>query len=439
MRTSKRETSAKRRAARRNCLIGLLALLAACSAEQDEQPSGAIVLEVWAHAGQAAERQVLERQAARFSGAQPDIDVRLTFIPERAYNAQVQAAAVAGELPDALEFDGPFLFNYVWQGRLLPLDRLLAADTQQDLLPSIVRQGRYLGRLYGVGTFDSGLGIYARRSALLAADVRIPAGLEDAWESGEFDAVLTSLAAHDSDGMVLDLKLNYTGEWFTYAFSPLLQSAGGDLVDRSTYQSAEGTLNGPRSVTAMSALQDWLSGGYVDPNLDDAAFVSGRVALSWAGHWEYARYAAALGDDLLLLPLPDLGQGSRTGQGSWVWGITKGSERPQAAARWLEFLLQPAEVLAMATANGAVPATQTAVDRSALYGKDGPLRLFTRQLRGGLSVPRPQTPAYPVITSAFQQAFRDIRNGADIQATLDAAVAMIDQDIRDNQGYPPPN
>ncbi|MGB5493329.1 MAG: extracellular solute-binding protein [Sedimenticolaceae bacterium] len=439
MRTSKRETDAKRPAARRSCLIGLLALLAACSAEQDQQQSGATVLEVWAHAGQAAERQVLERQAARFGEMQPDIDVRLTFIPERSYNAQVQAAAVAGELPDVLEFDGPFLFNYAWQGRLQSLDGLLAVETQQDLLPSISQQGRYLGRLYGVGTFDSGLGIYARRSALQAADIRIPSDPQDAWDAGEFGAILKTLAERDADGMVLDLKLNYAGEWFTYAFSPLLQSAGGDLIDRSTYQSADGVLNGSSSVAAMTALQDWFSGGYVDPNLDDAAFVSGRVAFSWAGHWEYARYAAALGDDLVLLPLPDFGQGSRTGQGSWVWGITKDSEDPQAAARWLEFLLQPAEVLIMATANGAVPANQAAVARSPLYGRDGPLRLFTRQLLGGLSVPRPQTPAYPVITSAFQQAFRDIRNGADVQATLDAAVAVIDQDIRDNQGYPPPN
>ncbi|MGB5253209.1 MAG: extracellular solute-binding protein, partial [Sedimenticolaceae bacterium] len=388
---------------------------------------------------QAAERQVLERQAARFGEMQPDIDVRLTFIPERSYNAQVQAAAVAGELPDVLEFDGPFLFNYAWQGRLQSLDGLLAVETQQDLLPPIAQQGRYLGRLYGVGTFDSGLGIYARRSALQAADIRIPSDPQDAWDAGEFGAILKTLAERDADGMVLDLKLNYAGEWFTYAFSPLLQSAGGDLIDRSTYQSADGVLNGSSSVAAMTALQDWFSGGYVDPNLDDAAFVSGRVAFSWAGHWEYARYAAALGDDLVLLPLPDFGQGSRTGQGSWVWGITKDSEDPQAAARWLEFLLQPAEVLIMATANGAVPANQAAVARSPLYGRDGPLRLFTRQLLGGLSVPRPQTPAYPVITSAFQQAFRDIRNGADVQATLDAAVAVIDQDIRDNQGYPPPN
>ncbi|MCG8489492.1 MAG: ABC transporter substrate-binding protein, partial [Chromatiales bacterium] len=63
--------------------------------------------------------------------------------------------------------------------------------------------------------------------------------------------------------------------------------------------------------------------------------------------------------------------------------------------------------------------------------------LFARQLTGGFSVPRPQTPAYPVITSAFQQAFYEIHNGGDVQAALDKAVAIVDQDIDDNRGYPP--
>jgi multiple sugar transport system substrate-binding protein len=393
-------------------------------------------LEVWAHAGQEAERHVLEQQVTRFNAAQPDIMVELTFIPERTYDAQVQAAAVAGELPDVLEFDGPFLYNYVWQGRLVPLDELLSAQTRDELLPSITKQGRYLGNLYGVATYDSGLGLYARLSALQATGLRIPAGPEDAWNGSEFLAVLGDLAQHDPDGMVLDLKLNYSGEWFTYAFSPLLQSAGGDLIDRSDYQSAENVLNGPQSVAAMTAVQDWFTGGYVDPNVDDAAFISGRVALSWAGHWEYPRYAEVLADDLVLLPLPDLGHGSRTGQGSWVWGVTGRCQDQQAAGRFLEFLLQPEEVLAMAAANGAVPATSTAIKRSPLYGVKGPLRLFSQQLQSGFSVPRPQTPAYPVITSAFQQAFADIRNAGDVQVALDKAVTVIDQDIRDNKGYP---
>jgi multiple sugar transport system substrate-binding protein len=417
----------------------LLALISGCSERQDDRASDVAVLQVWAHAGQAPERRVLESQAARFNASQTDVQVQLTFIPEQSYNAQVQAAAIAGDLPDLLEFDGPFLYNYVWQGHLQPLDHLLSAETLADLLPSIQKQGRYGDKFYGVGTFDSGLGLYASRHALESARLRIPSGTEDAWTGDEFAAVLAALAGEDPDGQVLDLKLNYTGEWFTYAFSPLLQSAGGDLIDRSDYRSAQGVLNGAQSVRAMQALQDWISRGYVDRNLDDAAFVGGRVPLSWAGHWEYARYAKVLGDDLLLLPLPDLGRGSRTGQGSWVWGITQHCSDLQAAARLLEFLLQPEEVLAMTEANGAVPGTRTAIERSPLYGPAGPLRLFSRQLLEGFSVPRPPTPAYPIITSAFQQAFNEIRNGGEVQAALDQAAALIDQDIDDNRGYRAPN
>jgi multiple sugar transport system substrate-binding protein len=52
-------------------------------------------------------------------------------------------------------------------------------------------------------------------------------------------------------------------------------------------------------------------------------------------------------------------------------------------------------------------------------------------------VPRPRTPAYPAITDVFQRAFQDVRNGADVRATLDRAARTIDQDLRDNKGYPP--
>lgn len=420
----------------RSLLIGSVLILTACGEPAGDREAEVPVLWVWAHAGQAAERRVLERQVAEFNATRVNTRVELTFIPEHSYNAQVQAAAVAGELPDLLEFDGPFLYNYVWQGHLVPLDDLLSAETQAELLPSILAQGRYRDRLYGVGSFDSGLGLYARRSALEAAGIRIPSDPAGAWSAQEFAEALAALADADPDRQVLDLKLNYSGEWFTYAYSPLLQSAGGDLIDRADYRSARGVLNGAPAVAAMRTLQGWFKRGYVDHNLDDAAFVDGRVALSWAGHWEYPRYAEALGEDLVLLPLPDLGRGSRTGQGSWVWGLTRRADDRRAAIDFLEFLLKPEQVLAMASANGAVPATRAAIARSTLYGEDGPLRLFTRQLQNGFSVPRPQTPAYPVITSAFQQALVDIRNGGDVQAALDLAVAVIDQDIEDNRGYP---
>lgn len=422
----------------------LLTLLVSACDQQGSQPATAdklqqdapVMLNVWSHAGQAAERDVLQSQVKQFNQQTPGITLKLTFIPERDYNAQVQAAALAEDLPDILEFDGPYLYNYIWQGHLLPLDKLLPSSVINDMLPSIINQGMHGQHLYSVGVFDSGLGLYARKSILTKIKARIPSSASDAWSVDEFNKILIRLAEIDKDGAVLDLKLNYGGEWFTYGFSPVLQSAGADLLNRKDYQSSSGVLNSDLAVSALQYFQSWIQRGLVDTNLDDAAFITGRVTLSWVGHWEYARYQKAWQDDLVILPLPDFGTGSKTGQGSWNWAITRKSQHPQDASRFLEFLLQTEQVLAMSNANGAVPGTRSAVKQSTHYGEKGKLRLFADQLIQGVSVPRPKTPGYPLITTAFQEAFQQIRNGAKVKQALDTAASKIDQDIRDNKGYP---
>lgn len=421
-------------AMRRLCIIfAMLFIFAGCGREPAPER---ITLTAWFHTGRPEERRVIEEQVARFNGGQDEVAIRLTLIPEGDYNTQVQAAAADGSLPDILDLDGPYLANYAWKGHLLSLDALLPAAIKDDLLPSIIAQGTYNDRIYAIGTFDSGLAFYGNRQQLAAVGASMPADPEAAWSIDAFEDLLESLARQDPDSMVLDLRLDYRGEWFTYAFSPFIQSAGGDLIDRSNLRKSTGVLDSDAAVRAMEHVQHWFRQGYVDPNTDTNSFVSGRVALSLCGHWEYPRYKQALGTDLVLLPLPDFGTGSRTAMGSWVWAITRCCKDPQQAMEFLRFLLRKEEILAMCAANGAVPATRSAIAASPLYKPGGPLHLFVRQLET-TAVPRPRTPAYPVITSAFQQAFQDIRNLADVRTSLHRAAAVIEEDIRDNEGYPP--
>jgi multiple sugar transport system substrate-binding protein len=428
----------------RNSSLALLFLLQAiialamsgCGGNAPDE-SGVVVLQAWSHNGQESERMALQQFVDSFNQNHADIRVELTLLPDGAYNAQVQSAALANDLPDLLEFDGPFVYNYCWQGHLIPIDSMVTDTERQQFIEPILEQGTYRDHLYSLGMFDSGLALYARKSMLEAVGARIPNGPNDTWSVVEFNAILADLAKNDDDGEVLDLKLNYTGEWFTYAFSPALQSAGGDLVARPDYQTADGVLNSAESVAAMTWFQQWVhEKKYVDANVDDDAFTGGRVALSWVGHWEYPRYAEAHGDDLILVPLPNFGDGARTGQGSWNWGITTRCKNPAAAMKFLAFLMEDAQILQMTQGNGAVPATKSAIEQSEDYQEGGPLRLYADLLTGGYSVPRPKTPAYPAITSVFQQAFKDIVDGADVQEVLDKAAKDITQDIEDNQGYP---
>lgn len=420
-----------------------LALLcaAACSPSERTQRGGGVpdervVIRVWAHSGQDAERQVLQAQAGRFDRAHPEARVELTLIPEGSYHDQVQASALAGDLPDVLELDGPFVAAYAWQGHLRPLDAIVPDTLVAELLPSVVEQGTYQGRLWALGAYDSGLGLFARRSALRQVGARLPTAPHEAWTAEELEGILAALAERDDDGAPLDLHLNYRGEWYTYAFLPALRSAGGGLMGHEEI-GASGILDGPPSVLALSRLQSWIERGWVDPNIDDAAFVEGRAAISWSGHWDFRRYHARWGDDVVALPLPDFGDGMRTGQGSWVWAVTRAAADPARAADWIRFVLSREEIAAMTDANAAVPARPRVAETSALYGPDGPLRPLLDALEGGWAVPRPRTPVYPFATSAFQDLMEDVRNGEDVAAAARAAARLVDREIEDNRGYPP--
>jgi multiple sugar transport system substrate-binding protein len=398
-----------------------------------------VVIDVWFHAGASPQRLVAQEGLETFNATRKDIRVELIELPEGDYNEQVQraasGAAIAGNLPCLLDFDGPYVYSYVWSGFLLPLDDYVSQDMKDDFLPTILAQGIYQnGKLYSLGQYDAGLAIWGNRKYLDEAGVRL-ATVEEPWTRVEFEAALARLVALPEVEYALDLKMNYDLdlEFYSYAFSPILQSFGADLIDRTDYQSAEGVLNGDAAIAAMQMVQGWFEKGYVNPNPPgDAEFIKGNAALSWVGHWVWAPYREALGDNLVLLPMPDFGQGPKTGMGSWSWGITSHCEHPDAAWQVLEFMLDPELLLRQSDASGTIPARKSALVRSELYGPGGPLNLYVQQIEAGYPVPRPITPAYPTISRAFTRAFNNIARGADIKAELDRAVGEIDQAIEEH-------
>ncbi len=404
-----------------------------------EEPAAApAAVSLWFHSGRGEERDALNETLKSFAAQRSDIVVNAVELPEGSYNDQVQAAAFANDLPCLLDFDGPFVYNYVWGGFMVPLDGYVSAEMRNDFLPSIINQGTFQdGKLYSLGQFDSGLSLWGNKAYLEAAGVRIPT-IDNPWTGEEFNAALVALQELPEVEYALDLKMNYgRGEWFTYGFSPLVQSYGGDLINRADYQSAEGVLNGPEAVAAMTTLQEWFQKGYANVNpAGDTEFIEGKSALSWTGHWAANQYMEELGDNLLLLPMPDFGAGARTGMGSWNWGITANCPNPDAAWEVLQYIVSPEQILVMTNANGAVPARKSALEQSTMYGSDGFLNLFVQQLERGIALERPVTPAYPVITTAFAEAMDNIRNGADVKSELDKAVRVIDQNIKDNDGFP---
>jgi multiple sugar transport system substrate-binding protein len=388
---------------------------------------------MWYHgAGNEVESQIINQIVSDFNASQSDWSVTLESFPQAAYNDSVTAGALAGNLPDILDVDGPNMPNWAWSGYMQPLQ--IDEAKIANFLPGT--KGIWDGKLYSIGLWDAAVALVTRQSIIDELGLRTPT-LEQPWTQDEFMTALDAAKASGKYDFALDLGTAWTGEWFPYAFSPLLQSFGGDIIDRSSYKSAEGALNGD----AANAWGNWWQGlfanGYAQATQDgadrDTGFNTGKYAFSWNGNW------AALGtlgayDDALFLPAPDLGNGPKIGAASWQFGVSASSEHPDGASAFIEFALQDEYLAAFSNGIGLIPATPAAAAMTENYKEGGPLHGFFA-LSQAQGVLRPVTPGYVVQAKVFEKAAADIANGADVADTLDAAVDEIDADIEKNGGY----
>ena len=408
-------------------------LLTACSMTDGKvDGSSPTVIRLWRHETDDFEMFANRAAIQRFNEAQSRWRIDMEAIPQGSYTESITAAALAGQLPCVFDVDQPIVPNFAWTGHLKPLAELV----DPKVLASINRGalGTYRDAVYSVGQFDVVLALFARRSMLKAMDIRI-ATLEHPYTAAEFTGILRTLKAAQPERFPFDINTKDVGEWITYAYSPWLQSGGADLIDRTNYIEVEGILNGDAAVKTMTWYQALFEEGFVEPrSVDVFGFLQLRSDFSYIGSWFAKRYADKFGEDLVIMPPIDFGNGPKVGSGSWQWGISRTCQHLEGAAAFIEFLLRPEEIAELSRKTGFVPVSDASAALTDAYKPGGQWRLFY-EFAKRYAVPRPATPGYPKISSAFEKALLDIRNGKAVLEALDAAVDSIEYDIDRNRGY----
>jgi multiple sugar transport system substrate-binding protein len=390
-------------------------------------------LSLWYHgAGNDGEIRVLKQIINDFNHSQLKWKVVLESFPQGSYNDSVSAAALARNLPDIVDVDGPVMPKWAWSGYLQPL------QIDEKKIEFFLRgaKGVWNGKLYSIGLWDAAVSLVTRQSTLDELGLRKPT-LANPWNRMEFMRALEAAKASGKFDYALDLGMAWTGEWYSYAYSPFLQSFGGDIVDRTTYQSAENVLNGNQAITFGKWWQSLFLKGYSqvtqDPADRDNGFANGKYAFSWNGNWA-ALDALDAYQDVLFLPAPDFGNGGIIGASSWQFGISATSKHPEGANAFIEFALNDKYLAAFSNQTGLIPATPSAATLTENYKPGRPLSVFLELSRKQALV-RPVTPGYVVASKVFEKALSDIANGADVIDSLDAAVDEINFDIESNSGY----
>lgn len=388
-------------------------------------------LVMWRHDTGDREMEASAAAVARFNARQDRWKLRVETMPQGSYQQSVVAAALSGRLPCIMALDQPSVPNFAWAGHVRALEGAMRPAGADALIPG--GRSRYMGKLYAVGQFDAALALFARRSVLARHGIRL-ATMDQPYSAQEFLAILRQLK---SAGWrhPLDARANRADEWLPYLFAPWWQSGGADLIDRRSFRSADGVINGPAAVGVGRYFAALFAERLISRKpIDERGFITGRTVFQYTGSFEAAEFRRAAGDDLVVLPPPDFGRGPRIGAGSWQWAVSSTCPEPEGARAFLEHLITVDEIAQFSRATGFMPTSAAAADRTELYRPGGEGRLFFEFARAW-AVPRPETPAYPVISSAFEKALQDMRDGGDVTEALDRAADAIRTNLERNNHY----
>ncbi|WP_280769718.1 extracellular solute-binding protein [Salipaludibacillus daqingensis] len=398
------------------------------SADQEVEASGeeSVVLDMWIHQTGEDETNFYVERIDAFNESQDEIFVEAEVIIDdgaSSYSDSINAALVAGNLPDLLALDGPYVASFAESDVITSIEEYVDDADREDFVDSIIEQGSYNGELYSLGAMEASIPLYYNKDIFEEEGIEAPTTIEDAWTWDEFLEVAQDLTTEDRYG--LNLFMNYgVGEWLTFMGAPFVWSNNGELIaeDGST---ADGYFNSPETVEALEFVKELFEEGVVDLNPGEMQFEEGGAAMALGGPW-ISVSAEDAGMNWGMMPYP-YSETPVSPSGSMAYGITTLSDHPEEAYELMHWMTNEESTIGLSEVTGMPPTRHSAFEQMDHYD-ELPWSIIRDQVTETAKA-RPQTPAYPVLTDAFAQAFHAAALGEDVEEMLNQQLDRVEREI----------
>lgn len=309
----------------------------------------------------------------------------------------------------------------------------ISEKDKSEYLESIIEQGTYNDKLYALGAMESSVGLYYNKDILKEAGVEVP-DADHPWTFSEFLNVLEKVkkVTDKKKGYALDMTFP-VGEATIYYYAPFFWSNGGNMID-STGLKADGVFNSKENISTINYFCKLLSNGYMSKVPIDHLFESGRAAFKFDGAWEvntvYTSYKEL---NLGVAPYitSDNWNGERyTPTGSWAFAASSKTKNIEDATELVKWMSGVESGKRLWEKSKSFPSTYKAYESIDVFKKDENYKELYYQL-SEYGHPRPKTPAYPQVSTSFQQVLENcVLTGEDPKTQLDKSVERINAKLK---------
>lgn len=296
---------------------------------------GKVEITYWQHSSEARDAMITEL-IAKFQEENPNITVKVEFIPQDNYASKLIPSLATDSAPDVFQVQSGMVYRLAKEGSIQPLDETVVttADMENDFVASTIDALKYDGKYYGVPTDTQSIIMFWNKDLLAAEGLDAENGPQTWDELFEYARKLTKY----ENGQMLQSGWGHKG-YFPEVQSYVEQSGG------KFYDSAAGKFvfaDDAISVQAITELSDMLR---VDKIYSESftanwgGFREGKVAIM-LGHpamiGNLAKTAPSLNYGISLIPAAD--NGSRIScVTSWGYVMSANAES-EASTKLIEFL-----------------------------------------------------------------------------------------------------
>lgn len=412
----------------------LALLLGGCSGGGETRP-GRITLRFQSLAWQDESVRVNRELVKEWNASHPDVRVEYVQGSWDSVHDQLLTSFEGGEAPDIIHDASDDLADFAYGGRLADLRTLLPDRLKRDIPQPGWETATFGDGVYGVPFLQEPRVLIANKKILDAAQVRIPTA-RNPWSWPEFRRIAKRLTERMGNGRygvawplkdpvsaTLNLGLSTGGQLFH-------RGADGKVTIRFTDEDAvvPGTIR-DQVATDRSASGATLGMGGSDtlPGLFGGKYAMVPLGFSYR---QQIIQQAPKGFEWTVLPAPAGGTGGPGGSSGLAQGVSpqtlsiaQDSPHKRAAARFIDFLLQPDNMVRLAKGDWMLPTgTEAIEDPSLRVAKDGWATgvALARELR---PAPAQSVRGYPewkdkVATQAFQEYYSGAIDRAELEKSL---------------------
>ena len=336
---------------------------------------------------------------------------------------------------DVMSVDVTYVSKYGSSGYLEPLDPYFTDEDKAKWDEASYTAGVWEDTMYAAPENTSCQELYYNKTLLEEAGIELPENDAEHRLTYEQVADMAKQAqeALDPDGSKGIIGLDFQQVSRIYQMNMLPNSMGGANISEDGY-SLDGVVNTEPWIKAMTWYQGLVndgiaSRGYDADQLGDM-FYSGKMVFMVGGTW--TRNGMTCDDEIDCTYAPCFeGYEDKvaTSTGSWYFGINSQSENKDAAAEFIKYFTLGEGSDMWLSINGDVPSR---LDKQEEIAND---ENATKDMRiaayeaANTAYPRAVTPVFGEYSTILDQAWEDVRNGADVEDTLNYAVEQFDSAV----------